>query len=111
MEIQLINDFMEKEIAENELSWIWIMEVIDKIDDTDLSEFMYKWDLGGKTQYNFNYIDFSIGSDMVSSYVELDLDPGILIHSIRLFQPNINKIYAVYECIIETIKYINKVRS
>ena len=112
---KLIEDFMHSKPENFHNSWDLLMQVVEKIESLDLSKYMYKWVWEDEEMnYNFNYIDFEISSSLISVYIELDLDPPIRIHSIDMFKEHhqgnkITKLEAVYECIIEFIKYYNKI--
>lgn len=100
---------------ENELqfhkSWDWLMPVIEKIENTNLSKYHYQWtDENNITNYNFQTIDVDISKNTCAIYIDLQLDPP------RLIAGNYNtkyntKLEACYNTIIEFINYYNKLTN
>jgi len=87
-------------------NWNWLMGVITKIENIDLSKYSYNWEQNNTVEVNFQRICFDIYSDYVDVYEELQLDPPKEIINIKI-DNTINKKNAVYHAIIETIKYYN----
>ena len=105
---RIIEDFMHSKPKNFHTSWDLIIPVIEEIEKLDLSDYLYQWKEDETTHYNFNYVDFTISTEYIYVDIELDLDPPLEIHSVDTRNNNISKFEATYECIVEFLKYYNK---
>jgi hypothetical protein len=92
-------------------SWDWLIPVIDKIEDLDVSDQHYQWEMEGETRSNFMCFEFDMDrhSDSYSAsiWMELSLDPVCLVAGGHL-KPYSTRIEAVWNTVIEFIKYYNE---
>ena len=103
---ELIKNFSEISIE----SWSWesIFNVIEKIEDTDLSKNGYKWeDDEGNIEYNFNGIDFEVTTKGSFVWFEYQLDPAEIKFSSYLK----DKKEATLDVIIQFIIWYNELNS
>lgn len=93
-----------------ETSWDWLMKVVEKIENTTIDkENDYTWeDLDGEVWQNF--VNFSVMIEDNHCYIDVnyELDPPRLINEISIKEKYTTKIKAVYEAVIEFIKYYNQ---
>lgn len=88
-------------------SWDWLMPVLEKIENLDLKEYFYTWkDNDGETRYNFTGISIEIEDVRVWPYISWELDPSSPILDKNVIVGK-NKREAVYEAVIEIIKWYN----
>lgn len=83
-----------------------IMKVVEKIENTDCSEFSYSWEQGGETYYNYTYPTVEIFHEYCDVYFEMELDPPMWISSKR--EKSESKHEAIYNSIIEFINWYNE---
>ena len=88
-------------------SFTYLMEVIDKIEDLDDSKHYYQWEMEDGMRSNFICYEFDISRYSCEVYLELELDPAILIAG------DYNKKYptrieAAFWCVVEFIKWRNE---
>ena len=92
-------------------SWDWLMPVIDKIENLDVSDLHYKFDVEGEERSNFSHFDFDMEcrTNGYSScvWMELQLDP------VQMVAGDFKKIYptrieSVWNTVVEFIKYYEK---
>ncbi len=86
-----------------------LLPVIKKIETEDLSEYHYKWVSNGETMSNFMGIDFTLWNGGANSEIELELDPPRDIAC--SFDEDLTWTQNTFKVVVETIKYINKVRN
>lgn len=86
------------------LSWDWLMPVIDKIEDTDVSNQHYKWYAHDGERSNFMSFEFNICNK--SSYVmmELQLDPAVRVAGDFNIKYD-TRIESTWNTVIEFIQY------
>ena len=84
--------------------WNILMEYVDMIENINLSEQSYSWEMMGTTMNNFEKITFDIYSDFVYVGIDLVLDPSQKITMINI-KDDVNKISAVKQAINETINW------
>jgi hypothetical protein len=90
-------------------SWDWLMPVVEKIEDLDLSEWMYKWeDLEDGIQYNFEGISVEIERNRCWIYVNLALDPMFTINEKTFNKTYNSKIEATYAAVVEFVEWYNE---
>jgi len=87
--------------------WNKLMPVIDKIEETDMSEWHYKWGEGNEERCNFMRFEFDMSYRAASIFMELNLDPCERVAG------DYNKKYptrieAVWNTVVEFIQYYNK---
>ena len=86
----------------------WLMDVVDKIESLDMSEFHYKWIDDGKERSNFMNISVDISHKQCWIFIELELDPPFLVNQISAQFKYKSKIEAVWCAIVEFVTYYNK---
>ena len=82
------------------------MNFVEKIEDVDLSEFHYKWEVEGEEYNNFEGIEFEVGGNNALVWIHLSLDPDNLITSAR----GETKKEAIFKAIRLFIDYINQLK-
>ena len=97
-------------------SWDALMQVVDKIESLDLSEYFYSWESYGETRSNFMNIEVEIGYNKCYVECNLELDPSIYLNK-EWFKNqgtlgyNETKIDAVFYSLVEAVEEINKIRN
>jgi hypothetical protein len=90
-------------------SWDWLMPVVEKIEDLDLSEYGYQWEgIDGEIEYNNGSICVEIEQDRCWIYMNLQLDP---FHTFNEKTSGIRfptKLEATYVAVVEFIEYYNE---
>jgi hypothetical protein len=61
-------------------SWDALIQVVDKIESLDLSEWFYSWVSEGETRSNFMNIEVEIGYNKCYVECNLELDPSIYLN-------------------------------
>jgi hypothetical protein len=106
----LISKFMENNYNSLELDFNYLIEIVDKIEHLDLKEYHYKWpkyENELECSYNFDYIEVDISFNKCYIWINLSLDPAILINETSNKVRYDNKIDALYNAIVEFIEYYN----
>lgn len=107
-DFMLIDEFMGWEPRKDYFSYDeCIMPIIDKIENLNLSEYFYQWEHFGSLRSNFMRIDVDIKPNYTSIWVELELDPAMLIAGGH-FKNFANKKHAILSAIIQFITWYNK---
>lgn len=93
--------------------WNKLMPVIDKIEQTDMSKYHYKWnDIDGGERCNFMCFEFDMRSlskgYLAAVYMELSLDPCERVAGDMNDKVYPTRIEAVWNTVIEFIQYYNK---
>jgi hypothetical protein len=97
-------------------SWDALMQVVDKIENLDLSEYFYGWESYGETRSNFMHIEVEISYNKCYVECNLELDPSIYLNR-EWFKKqgsldyNENKIDAVFFSLVEAVQEFNKIRN
>lgn len=95
-------------------SWNWLMPVIDKIENLDVSDQHYKWEAHDGERSNFIGFEFEMKRwcDGYSSCISMDLqlDPSETIAG-DYYKHYPTRIEAVWNCVVEFIEYYNKIYS
>ena len=116
---RLIADFMGWKInyenpnidttMKHHTEWNWLMPIVEKIEDLDLSEWMYKWeDLEDGMRYNFEGISIEIQNKRCWIYINLALDPMRTINEKTFNKEYNSKIEATYAAVVEFIEWYNE---
>lgn len=93
--------------------WNKLMPVIDKIEETDMSEYHYKW-IGhnGEEECNFSNFEFDMRTSsrgyLAAVYMELQLDPCERVAGDMNDKVYPTRIEAVWNTVVEFIQYYNK---
>jgi hypothetical protein len=91
------------------VSWEWLIPVVEKIESLDLSEWMYRWEgIDGETEYNFEGISVEIENTSCWVYIHLSLDPYFTINGKTHNKRFETKLEAVYEAVVEFIEWYNE---
>lgn len=92
-------------------SWNWIIPIIDKIENLDMSDQHYKWIAHDGERSNFINYEFEMKqwSDGYSSCISMDLqlDPSETVAG-DYYKKYPTRIDAVWNCVVEFIDYYNK---
>ena len=94
-------------------SWDFIMPMVDKIENLDLSDYFYKWEQDGKMKSNFMSVEFMMdrcGCDYnkygLEIFINLELDPALCINkSPRRYK---SRKMAFITAITEFLEYYDK---
>jgi len=97
----------------NYYDWNKLMPVIDKIEETDMSEYHYKWSgNNGKEECNFSCFEFDMRTlskgYLAAVYMELQLDPCERVAGDMNDKVYPTRIEAVWNTVVEFIQYYNK---
>jgi hypothetical protein len=97
-------------------SWDALMQVVDKIESLDLSEYFYSWESEGEVRSNFMNIEVEIGYNKCYVECNLELDPPFYfneqwVNKQGSLDYNETKIDAVFFSLVETVEEINKIRN
>jgi hypothetical protein len=110
--IKILSEFMGFSKPFNS-SWDALMQVIDKIESLDLSEYFYSWESEGETRSSFMNIEVEIGYNKCYVECNLELDPSIYLNK-EWFKNqcslgyNENKIDAVFYSCVEAVEYLKE---
>lgn len=91
-------------------SWDWLMKIVERIENIIIDkENDYTWE-GPDGEIWQNFINFSVMIENNHCYIDAnyELDPPRLINEISVKEKYTTKIKAVYEAVIEFIKYYNE---
>lgn len=105
----LIRIFMEeKNKYKYHKDWNKLIPVLDKIEELDMREYHYKWEMEGRMRSNFKRFEIDIGYRNCLIWMELELDPMEIVAG--GFRKEYNtRIKAVWKSVIEFIEYYNLV--
>jgi hypothetical protein len=97
-------------------SWDALMQVVDKIESLDLSEYFYSWKSYGETRSNFMNIEVEIGYNKCYVECNLELDPSFYFNEEWVKRQGSldyseTKIDAVFYSLVEAVVEINKIRN
>jgi nitrogen regulatory protein PII-like uncharacterized protein len=84
--------------------WKMLMEVVEKIEDSDWRNVKYTWDYDGVTYDNFEGVSVEINKKSCVIYINYLLDPISIIASVV----GDNKKEATFKAVVEFIKWLNK---
>ncbi len=91
-------------------NWEWLMPVIDKICDLDLSDGFYQWeDIDNETRSNFKNFEMDIQRHYSIIWLNLELDPSIQIgggYSEQYYE----RIEAAWMAVVDFITWYNKAK-
>jgi len=92
-------------------NWNWIMQVVEKIEQLDLSQYIYKWEDGDVTNYNFEGTSVEIENNRCWIYINLSLDPMFTVNEKTFKQTYNSKIEATYAAVVEFIEWYNQLKT
>ena len=95
-------------------SWDALMQVVDKIESLDLSEYFYSWESYGETRSNFMNIEVEIGYNKCYVECNLELDPAFYLNQEWVEKQGSldydeTKIDAVFFSLVETVQYLKEI--
>ena len=99
-----------------QFSWDVLMDIVEKIEDLDLSEYYYTWDDERGVNYNFAGISVEIENNKCWVECRLELDPSVYLNETwRKKQQSLDyketKKDAVFFSLVEAVTEINKIRN
>ena len=111
--VKVLAEFAKLQIP-FQFSWDVLMEIVEKVEALDLSEYCYKWEDGRGTNYNFECIEVMIERNTCWITVNLQLDPPIWLNNKWVDKQhsgdyNETKKDAVFWSLVEAVTEINKI--
>lgn len=91
----------------NEVSWL--LEVVDKVEREDLSEYFYSWEYEDESESRFKGFNVNIFNGFTSCEVHLALDSPTIIGR-EPFEWSCLSM-ALFKVMVDSVKYINKVKG
>ncbi len=111
--VKILSEFMDFSKPFNS-SWDALMQVVEKLESLDLSEYFYSWESYGEIRSNFMNITVEIVYNKCYVECNLELDPTFYLNeewvkkqgSLDYDEP---KIDAVFFSLVEAVEYLNKI--
>lgn len=113
--VKVLAEFAKLQIPFS-FSWDVLMQIVEQVEATDLSEYCYKWEDSRGQQYNFQCIEVMIERNTCWITVNLELDPPIWLNdewTNKQHSTNYNetKKDAVFWSLVEAVTEINKIKK
>lgn len=93
--------------------WYWtnLMQVVEKIENLDLSDYFYKWKQDEVERSNFDEVEVEINGKYCHISVNLVLDPFLKINEKSWNKKYLTKLESTLNAVIEFIEWYDELKS